>query len=47
MADWVLDASAVLALMHSEPGFDRVLAVLASAQMTAVNAAEVVTSLIR
>lgn len=47
MADWVLDASAVLALMRSEPGFERVLAALPSAQLASVNAAEVVTALIR
>ena len=47
MADWVLDASAVLALMRSEAGADRVLDALPTAQMASVNAAEVVARLIR
>jgi PIN domain nuclease of toxin-antitoxin system len=47
MADWVLDASAVLALMRAEAGVDRVLAALPSAQLASVNAAEVVARLIR
>ena len=47
MADWVLDASAVLALIRSEPGADKVVAALPTAQLASVNAAEVVTQLIR
>jgi len=47
MADWVLDASAVLALMRGEPGADQVLAALPNAQLASVNAAEVVARLIR
>jgi len=47
MADWVLDASAVLALMRAEPGADQVAAALPSAIVASVNAAEVVTRLIR
>ena len=47
MAEWVLDASAVLALMRSEAGADRVLAALPRAQLASVNAAEVVSQLIR
>src|ERR1700722_9310771 len=47
MADWVLDASAVLALIRSEPGADQVVAALPTAQLASVNAAEVVTRLIR
>jgi PIN domain nuclease of toxin-antitoxin system len=40
-----LDASAVLALVHGEPGAERVLAVLDRAVMSAVNLAEVVSRL--
>jgi PIN domain nuclease of toxin-antitoxin system len=47
MADWVLDASAVLALIRAEPGADKVLAALPTAQLASVNAAEVVTRLVR
>jgi PIN domain nuclease of toxin-antitoxin system len=47
MADWVLDASAVLALMRSEPGADRVIAALPTSVIASVNAAEVVTRLIQ
>lgn len=47
MAEWVLDASAVLALMRAEPGADRVVEALPTALMSSVNAAEVVTKLIR
>src|SRR5581483_6848679 len=47
MAEWVLDASAVLALIRSEPGADKVLAALPTAQLASVNAAEVMARLIR
>ena len=42
----VLDASAVLAKLLSEPGADVVSAALGSASISAINYAEVVTSLI-
>jgi PIN domain nuclease of toxin-antitoxin system len=41
----VLDASAVLALMNSEPGHEDVADVLADALLSAVNLAEVVSKL--
>lgn len=41
MKDSVLDASAVLALLDSEPGADRVLAAIPSALISTVNLAEV------
>jgi PIN domain nuclease of toxin-antitoxin system len=47
MADWVLDASAALAMMRSEPGADRVAQAIADSVMSSVNAAEVVTRLVR
>ena len=42
----VLDASAVLALIHDEPGADQVADVLPSAVLSAVNLAEVVGKLV-
>lgn len=42
----VLDASAVLALIHDEPGADQVADVLLSAVLSAVNLAEVVGKLV-
>lgn len=45
MRDFVLDASALLALVHGEPGAERVLAVLDRASISAVNLAEVVARL--
>ncbi|WP_309621066.1 type II toxin-antitoxin system VapC family toxin [Salinibacterium sp.] len=42
----VLDASAILALIHNEPGADMVAAVLTSATLGAVNLAEVVGKLV-
>lgn len=42
----VLDASAVLALIHDEPGADRVAESLAGASLGAVNLAEVVAKLV-
>lgn len=47
MADVVLDASAVLAMVYGEPGADHVLAVLPTAILSSVNAAEVIGRLIR
>jgi PIN domain nuclease of toxin-antitoxin system len=46
MADWVLDASAVLALMRAEPGAEAVVEALPTARLASVNAAEVVARLI-
>jgi len=45
MSEIVLDSSAVLALMQSEPGADTVTAVLPGALIGMVNLAEVVTKL--
>jgi len=42
----VFDASAVLALMHGEPGADRLKAVQPDAVVSAVNAAEVLAKLV-
>lgn len=42
----VLDASAVLALVHDEPGADRVAEVLRGSTLSAVNLAEVVGKLV-
>lgn len=42
----VLDASAVLALIHDEPGADRVASALAGATLCTVNLAEVVGKLV-
>jgi ribonuclease VapC len=42
MSEFVLDASAVLALVHGEPGAERVLAVLDRSALSTVNLAEVV-----
>lgn len=42
----VLDASAVLALIHDEPGAEEVAAALPSAQLGTVNLAEVVGKLV-
>jgi len=46
MADVVLDASAVLALLNSEPGAAEVWAHLPGAFLSAVNAAEVAAKLV-
>lgn len=46
MADVVLDASAVLALLNREPGGERVEHYLAEGVMSAVNAAEVLSKLV-
>ena len=45
MSDYVLDASAVLAVIHEEPGSDKVEPYLRSAPISTVNLAEVVTKL--
>ena len=46
MSDWVLDASALLAVLHREPGEDRVREALeAGAVVSAVNVSEVVARL--
>jgi ribonuclease VapC len=45
LSSWVLDASALLALLHQEPGSTRVAAVLADAVMCSVNFSEVVAKL--
>jgi ribonuclease VapC len=47
MTEWVLDASAALALILDEPGADRVATALTSAVISSVNVAEVVDRLIR
>jgi ribonuclease VapC len=46
MSKYVLDASAILALLNQEPGADQVEAILAESCVSAVNAAEVLTKLI-
>jgi len=46
MNEWVLDASAFMAVLLGEPGADRVLAALPNAIVSAVNYAEVVGKLI-
>jgi ribonuclease VapC len=46
MARIVLDASALLAFVHGEPGAERVAAVLGEAVISAVNLAEAVTKLV-
>lgn len=45
MADVVLDASALLALLNDEPGAEKVKKVLATAAMSAVNLSEVLAVL--
>ncbi len=47
MSRYVLDASALLALINQEPGSDRVQKCLSGSIMSAVNVSEVVTVLIR
>ncbi|MDO8295933.1 MAG: type II toxin-antitoxin system VapC family toxin [Caulobacter sp.] len=46
MADWVLDASAVLAVVLTEPGGDMVRPLIADSLLSAVNLAEVTTRLL-
>lgn len=43
MTDVVLDASALIAMLRDEPGADKVVDILASARMSVVNYAEVVS----
>ena len=45
MSSWVLDASALLAMLNSEPGSERVAAALADSVMSSVNLSEVVAKL--
>lgn len=45
MSSWVLDASALLALLHGEPGSERVAAALPDAEIASVNFSEVVAKL--
>ncbi len=47
MADWLLDASALLAAAQNEPGGEMVAAVLDRAAISAVNALEVMAVLAR
>lgn len=47
MADSVLDASAIIALLRREPGAERVAAALARTAVSAVNLSEVVAWLVR
>lgn len=46
MTDYVLDASAVLAVLNAEVGADRVQHILPRAVLSAINHAEVVTRLV-
>jgi ribonuclease VapC len=46
MSKYVLDASAVLALLNQEPGMDQVEDLLGESAISAVNACEVLTKLI-
>jgi ribonuclease VapC len=46
MAEAVLDASAILALLRAEPGSDQVTAVIAEALVSVINEAEVIGKLI-
>jgi ribonuclease VapC len=47
MIEWVLDASAMLALMQAEPGADLVAAAIATSVISSVNMAEVISKLVR
>lgn len=46
MAEWVLDASAVLASLRNETGGERVLPLMETSLLSAVNLAEVATRLL-
>ena len=46
MSSWVLDASALLAMLNSEPGSERVAAALADSVMSSVNLSEVVAKFV-
>lgn len=41
MSSWILDASALMAALHREPGWEAVAAILSQAQISAVNLSEV------
>ena len=45
MSSWVLDASALLALLNREPGSDRVMTALPDAVMSSINFSEMVAKL--
>jgi PIN domain nuclease of toxin-antitoxin system len=47
LSEVVLDTSAVLALLQQEPGADRVLGLVSDAVVSAVNASEVLSKLVR
>jgi ribonuclease VapC len=46
MSKYVLDASAVLALLNQEPGMDKIEGMLGESAISSVNACEVLTKLI-
>jgi len=46
MSEYVLDASAVLAFLNSEPGGERVAEILENGVISAVNLSEVITKLV-
>jgi ribonuclease VapC len=46
VAEYVLDASAILADLHGEPGGDMVRGVIRGSVLSAVNLAEIITNLI-
>ena len=46
MSSWVLDASALLAMLNSEPGSERGTVALADSVMSSVNLSEVVAKLV-
>jgi PIN domain nuclease of toxin-antitoxin system len=46
VAEWILDASALLALLNNESGADAVRDTLPNAAISAVNLAEVISRLI-
>jgi ribonuclease VapC len=45
VSDYILDASAILALLNNEPGSERVINVLTAAAISSVNLSEVVAKL--
>lgn len=45
MTEFVLDASAVLAVLHGEPGADRVIDIIEQASISVVNVAEIAAKL--
>jgi PIN domain nuclease of toxin-antitoxin system len=46
MSKYVLDSSAILAVLHQEPGADKAIAYFPDSVVSSVNAAEVLTKLI-